>query len=238
LIALPAVCFCGCVIVNITSSNTVTGKGDPEKYEIKTGVFSGIIIEGYCNINYYPAPSDIITLEVQPNLREYYTVEVINGDLVVRNTKKINISSNKTFRPVLTVSTPVLNRLIVTGAGTFTAHDKITTDTLSFMIRGAGSGKAELDAEYFSAIVSGAGNLELSGKADIAELSISGTGTLNAFELETRDATVNLSGSGTVRMGVSENLHISASGAGSVEYKGTPGLSLNTSGAVRIRQVD
>jgi len=38
--------------------------------------------------------------------------------------------------------------------------------------------------------VSGAGSFELSGKADIAEIELSGTGELNAFSLQTREASV------------------------------------------------
>jgi len=61
---------------------------------------------------------------------------------------------------------------------------------------------------------------------------------LNAFSLQTREASVNLSGAGSIKINCSEKLNIEASGVGEVEYSGSPSLSLNLSGAVSIRKVN
>jgi len=235
-IAFAAACFTGCVVMNISDSSTVTGRGNPEKYEFQVGQYNGIKVDGFYNIHYHAAPSDIVTLEIQPNLLEYFVVEVRDGDLVVRSTRRINFGSRR--GPVLTVSTPVLNRLTIDGASTFTAHDKITSDSLTLVLRGAGSGTAELDVENLSANISGAGKIELSGRAATADLNLAGAGDLNALSLQTQDATINLSGAGSIRVNSSDSLSINANGAGSVLYRGSPRISQNTSGVVSIRQVN
>ena len=237
LCVLFVLCFSGCVVVSISYSTekAVSGKGSPGKYEIYTGEYSGIKVEGLCEIRYFAAPSNTVTLEIQPNLREYYVVEVQNGELIVRSTRKINYSSRS---PVLTVSTPVLNSLTIGGMCTFKTNDKIKGDAFNLDIRGAGDGNAEFDVNSLKASMAGAGSFEFSGKADIAEIDMSGTGKLNAISLQTREASVNLSGAGTIRINSSEKLSIKASGVGTVEYKGSPNLSLNTGGVVSIRQVD
>jgi len=229
-------CFTGCVITNFFDMNALTPKGDRQIYEFQTGEYSGIKIEGTSDVRYYSAPSSTVTLAVQPNLREYYTVEVINGELVLRAARRINSGSGK--NPVLTVSTPVLNRMIIEGSGNFTAYDKIKSNSLTLVIRGSGTGKAELDADNLSVDLSGAGKFELSGRADKAGLSLSGAGEINALQLQTREASVNLSGAGTVKVSCQEKLLINANGAGNVDYRGTPSLSLNTGGMVSIRQLD
>jgi hypothetical protein len=228
-------CFSGCVVVNFTDAGSVSGKGVPEKYDINVGEYNEIKIEGNCEIQYYAAPSNTVTLEVQPNLREYFVVKVENGELIIRITKRISYSNKP---PVLTVSTPTLNSLSIEGICTFNANDKIKADTFNLEINGAGSGKAELDVNCLKANMSGAGSFELSGKADNAEIELSGAGELKAFLLQIREASVDFSGAGAIRISCSEKLQIDASGAGTVEYRGSPSLSLNTSGPVSIRKAD
>jgi hypothetical protein len=234
LCILLVLCFSGCVVVNFTGTDAVSGKGTPQKYEIKVGEYNRIKVEGNCEIQYYVAPSNAVTLEIQPNLREYFVVEVKNGELSVSTTKRISYNSGKA--PVLTVSTPVLNSLTIAGICTFKANDKIKADTFNLEISGVGSGKAELDVNSLKASISSVGNFELYGKADNAEIILSGTGELNASSLQVRESSVKLSGAGTIRVYCSEKLSIEASGAGTVEYRGTPSLSINKGGVVNKKK--
>jgi len=236
LCTLLVLFFSGCVVVNYTDASAVSGKGTQEKYTINVGEYNGIKVEGLCEIQYYAAPSNTVTLEIQPNLREYFVVEVQNGVLIARTTKKISYNSGKS--PVLTVSTPTLNSLIITGACTFKTIDKINTDTFNLNISGAGEGKAELDVNRLIASMSGAGSFELSGKADNAEIKFGGAVELKAFSLQISEASVIFSGAGALDISCSEKLSIDASGAGSVKYKGSPILSLNTRGVVSVKKVN
>jgi hypothetical protein len=233
---LTAISLSGCIVANIWDHNTVAGEGNLELFEIKTAGFNGIKIRGFCDVKYYNAPSDKVTLEVQPNLREYFVVEVIDNVLVVNTTKRINASLGKT--PVLTVSVPVLNSLAIEGAGTFTAYDKITSDSFRLELSGAGSGNAELDVKNININLSGAGNFELSGRAESLDLLLTGAASLNALLLQTREAKIQLSGAGTVRVSCSDKLMVNASGAGKVEYRGNPSLSINNNGLVSVKRVD
>jgi len=230
----------GCVIIGFSDISSVTAKGDPENYEFNVGEYNAIKVETLCDIRYFNnsggASSNTVTLSVSPNTLEYYKVEVINGELVVRTTKRVNFRSDNS--PVLTVSTPVLTRLTIEGAGAFTAYDKITAPSLAFIIKGAGSGKAELEVESLYVELSGAGNMELSGKADTANLNLSGAGDLDALALRTNDAAINLSGAGKVSVNCSHNLRINANGMGTIEYRGSPSLILNKDGMVRITQLN
>ena len=226
----------GCVYVNLFDWETVTAGGVPETYEIKVGDYNAIRAEGLIEIHYYSAASDIVKFTVPPDVKKYYIVEVAGNELVVRSTRKVNYYGGIT--PVLTVSSPVLNRMTISGAGNFTTHDKIKGDSLSFILSGAGNGKAEMEVNNFYADISGVGHYDLSGKADSADLNLSGAGELNAFALQAREANVNLSGAGAIKVNCSGNLRINANGVGSVEYRGSPVLSLNRGGMVSIKQVN
>ncbi|MCL2721545.1 MAG: DUF2807 domain-containing protein [Treponema sp.] len=232
--ALTGLLFCGCVAANLFSFNSVTGTGNLETYEYSVGEYNRVLVEGFCEIHYYSAPSNTVTLAVQPNLHEYFVVEVVDRELIIKTTRSIN--PGKT--PVLTISVPELNSLFVSGACNFITHDKITSDSLTINFSGAGDNKAELDVQTLSVEISGAGKLNLSGSANTARFDLSGAGELNALSLETQNTTINLSGAGTIKISCSERLTINASGAGTIQYRGSPSISRNTSGIVSIRQVN
>jgi hypothetical protein len=80
--------------------------------------------------------------------------------------------------------------------------------------------------------------MELSGKADRADISMAGAGRMDALELQTRSASINLAGVGTVRISCSDDLSVVAGGVGTVEYRGSPALDLTRGGLVTIRQVN
>ena len=233
---LSTVFLTGCVMINFSpgSYGVVQGKGVPETYTYYVGDFTEIRVELLCDIEYYSAPSDAVTLEIQPNLKEYMVVEESGGVLTVRSTKNI-VWSGKA--PVLTVSIPVLNKLQITGAGNFTARDTITAEKLSIRTDGAGHLYAILDVDELSIRMNGASSFELSGRADSADFDLDGAGTVDALPLQTRNATVGLSGVGTVRLSCSENLRINADGMGRVEYRGSPSVDMNTDGLISVSKV-
>jgi len=233
---ISAVLLTGCVSINFSpgSLNGVRGKGDPVAYTYNVGDFTEIRVELFCDIEYYSAPSDVVTFEIQPNLHEYISVKESGGVLTVRSTKNI-IWSGKA--PVLTVSVPVLNKLNLSGAGTFTAHDTIVADSLSIRMDGAGQSFADLDVDMLFVRLGGAGRFELSGRADTADFDLDGAGTVDSLPLLTRNSTVSLSGVGTVRLSCSENLRVNASGMGRVEYRGSPSVDMHTDGLVSVSKV-
>ena len=234
-LAAAIVSLSGCVSL-IADFSAVTGRGDLQSYEIKTGEYSRIKVDGYCEVRYFASPSDSVTLEVQANLREYYVVEVVNNELVLRTTKNVNFGND--LIPVLTVSAPSLDRVAIEGAGNFTTYDKIEADTFDFIFSGAGESNAELDVNRLLVDISGAGSIEISGRADTAVLKFSGAGELEALPLKTREAEIDISGIGTVRISCSEKLTVNASGMGTVEYKGSPSIDISRGGMVSVKKID
>lgn len=240
LCALFALIFLtGCVTVNFSpfGAQSVSGRGSLETYTFNVGEITEVRVELYCNIVYHSAPSDTVTLQVQPNLMEYISVEESGGILTVRSSRNIT-SVNNVNVPVLTVSTPSLTRLSHAGAGNFTTVDTITADTFALYITGAANGTAKLDVKELSVNITGAGDLTLSGTADTAYISMAGAGKLEALLLETRVASISMAGAGSVKISCSEELSISAGGVGTVEYRGSPTVNTTRGGLITVRQVD
>ena len=237
LIALLTFTFApGCVSVSFYDNFTaIAGIGDPESYEINVGSFNKIRNTGYAKINYYHSDTQRVIFEVQPNLRDYFNIEVRNDELVIGLRERVRTSRHT---PELTVYLPSLTQVTIAGAGDFTAHDAITTDSFTLTVTGAANGVSEVNVSNLVLNMSGAGNFDISGYADYADIRLAGAGNIDGLGLMTREAILNLTGAGSVSIHASEKLDITASGVGTVEYRGTPTMNINRSGMVTVRNID
>ena len=99
-------------------------------------------------------------------------------------------------------------------------------------ISGSGSIRAVgIDADGFTAEISGSGSADLSGRADDVALSISGSGSYDASKLRCRNVKVAISGSGDATVNATERVRADISGSGSVYYSGTPSVEQHVSGS-------
>jgi hypothetical protein len=230
----------GCVSVNFSVNSigipgSVLGRGSMETFTFEVGEVKSLNISLFVDIEYSSTPSDVITLEIQPNLVEYISVDNISGRLVVSADRNINFSTGNI--PVLKIGSSSLEAVSMSGAASFTAMDTISGSSFNFELLGAGSVNAKLDVSTFTLNLAGAGKAELSGSADYASFTLSGAGTVNALDLQTKTTDINLAGVGTVRVSASEALNIIAGGVGTVEYKGNPTIDTSRGGLVSISNV-
>ena len=105
----------------------------------------------------------------------------------------------------------------------------------------SGSGNVEvvaLKSDIFECSISGSGNIEVEGEVQEVDFKISGSGEIQAEDLEADDAYVKISGSGDVRLQARESLEARVSGSGSIYYSGNPNsLSTNVSGSGHIKKI-
>jgi len=69
------------------------------------------------------------------------------------------------------------------------------------------------------------------------EFSVSGSGEVDALQCPAKTAEVHVSGSGTVRLNVSDALEAHISGSGDVWYEGSPSLDTHISGSGHVRKM-
>jgi hypothetical protein len=86
-------------------------------------------------------------------------------------------------------------------------------------------------ANTIETILSGAGTVTLSGEVTSQQVTLEGSGTVEAFDLTTDETSVLLTGQGTVSVRASEQLNVDLPGAGAVFYKGDPQLNVRVTGA-------
>jgi hypothetical protein len=98
-------------------------------------------------------------------------------------------------------------------------------------LSGSGTIVAETDSSSFDTTLSGAGTVTISGESTRHHVTLAGSGTVESFGLAAAEATVVLSGQGTVNVAADERLAVELSGAGAVFYQGDPELDIRITGA-------
>jgi len=128
--------------------------------------------------------------------------------------------------------------LSVSGSGKLVSENDLTANNLSLNVSGSGKIEISVDAEDMDISISGSGRIEVNGNSDRNDLDISGSGRFSGEDMKAISYDVEISGSGSARINVSEAIYTQISGSGSVYYKGNPQkVRSDVSGSGRVRKL-
>jgi len=195
MVILCAAAFAGCRDWGIMG---VRGNGKVTTAEREISNFSELELGGAYNVDVKIGGKPSITIIGEENIIKYIRTSV-EGDRLVIDTRK-NISPRKEIRIKITV--PNLEVLESSGACDVYIEN--------------------ISCDKFDCDLSGAGSVELNGKAEKTKIEISGAASLRAKNLKTRNLIVSLSGASSADVYASEYLDASVSGVGSITYYGDP----------------
>lgn len=82
----------------------------------------------------------------------------------------------------------------------------------------------------------GVGSMTIAGSVDVLELNLSGVGSFQGENFQTKQATVRNSGVGSAVVNVSQQLDATVSGVGSIEYIGSPQVRESGRGVGSIKK--
>jgi hypothetical protein len=215
----------------------ITGNGHITKQTRTPGNFKGVSLSGSMDVILTKGNSFSVVVEGDDNLLQY--IETIVKDDVLKigtNTPKLSWISTKNI--VIHVTLPTLDKTIVSGSGTLNSDDEFSSSgTFQASVSGSGSCKIAIKTQKLDARVSGSGNIRISGSADNSIIAISGSGNYRGLDLQTKDASITISGSGNVETSVNGNLDARISGSGGVKYKGNAAVQVKTSGSGRVSRI-
>lgn len=107
------------------------------------------------------------------------------------------------------------------SSGELTAPAPLHVDSARFLVSGAGSMKADVEAAgLFETEISGAGNMDLKGRFKRLDSRIKGSGTMTLAAAVAQDAALGISGSGAIdATGSAGSLKASISGSGGIRAR-------------------
>lgn len=201
-----------------SGGRTIEGNGIVVEEERSLGDFSAIEIEGNYILELEQGQPGL-TIQADSNLLSYIQTEVNRSTLVLKSTEDIKGSDGITIR----VRYPELEKLEVGGAGKVTNTGTMQARNLEVEVSGAAVVELELEVQRkLTMDLSGAASVTFQGSAQQLEAKLSGAGNLDAYEMQVRDASIELSGVGGAEVYVTDNLQAKVSGVGGIRYKGEP----------------
>jgi hypothetical protein len=218
-------------------SGRVAGSGQIETETRQISGVNGVSINYPADVTLVQGDDESIVIEADDNLLPQLRTEERDGILVVESNVRNWSERVRPTHPVkITITLANIEVIDMSSAADVTMA-RLETSTLSVDVSGAGNVTIDdLTTEEFTADLSGAGDMEISGSATTVGLSISGAGNFEGEDFQTQTATIAISGFGDASIRVSDELTVEISGAGSVDYYGSPMVHQDVSGLGDVNQ--
>lgn len=169
-----------------------------------SGGFDAIILQ--------EGSSESVSLDVSGIDADKIITEV-KGNTLEIGMKKGNY---KSFKARITVTYRNLHRIANSGSSDIEATSVLKGDKFEIASSGSGDFKGAFDVKDLNIAISGSSDMALKGKADNQAIKISGSGDILASDLKGSQASVAISGSGDVKLGVDGPVRTAVSGSGRV----------------------
>ncbi|RIV18468.1 DUF2807 domain-containing protein [Fibrisoma montanum] len=160
-------------------------------------------------------------------------VAVRNGTLTAQYD---NYRRNRRHDMFITITMPTLRAVSFSGASRSTISGFPNVNSLDINLTGASKADVAVTATRLTTSLSGASALTVNGSSGVLIGDVSGASKLNAYDLLTDAAELEVSGASNAQIRVKEALTVTASGASKVRYRGTPRVNSKVSGASSVEQ--
>lgn len=215
-----SICLLGiCLLVNACGDRVhERGSGTINQETRNVGAFFNIDVEGEYEIILQEGSNPLIAVETDENLHQYVETVVDDRTLRIRNIEKIEPSEQT--RLIITYQS--LESIRLGGAAKLSNQGTLKAENLHVRVDGAGVVDLSLEADEIEVRLGGAGLVSLRGNVNTQRLVLSGAGNLSAFELQSKNCNIELSGFGSAQIFVTDELEADLSGVGSIRFKGDP----------------
>ncbi|PKQ63574.1 hypothetical protein BZG02_09400 [Labilibaculum filiforme] len=203
----------------------IKGNGNVQSENREVPAFETIKVNGAFTIILSQNDDYSLKVVADENLMEIIKT-IVKGDVLYISTEK-SIYKSKELK--LYIGFKHLSGLKANGAISLKSDQMLRFDELDIEINGASSANLELTANQLRIDNSGASTVTLAGKCDEFSIDISGAGSVSAYDLIVKKGSIDISGVGSGKICVEENLRVSISGIGSVKYKGNPKITSDIS---------
>ncbi len=206
-------------------------EGNETHREVPVSPFTSVEFHGMFEVHLQPGDAPALRLEGPAWQLEELDITQTEGRLLIRENDALQKQERRDVDIYLTY-TPLLEEILLNGAGAFSADTPIRVDRLNLRIKGVYHVNLPVEAtEEVSIEQKGVGHVELRGRAPRVIIHAEGVGGVDAAELKAREAVVTAKGIGDVSVHADEALTISAFGLGKVTYTGNPAkLDIRQSG--------
>ncbi|WP_107039316.1 head GIN domain-containing protein [Brumimicrobium mesophilum] len=225
-------------ILTFTScSNYDSGPNISKTFPISE--FSNLELEVVGEVYFEQADSFYMHVTGGSNLIEDLKISNDDDELTIELKNKDNYSGKKNDLTIR-VGSPHLSLVDFNSVGTFFMENNFKGNQLTIENNGVGEIKInEIHVTSMNLISKGVGKVEVKGTAVNTFINSEGVGEIDSKDLKSKNTTVKCEGVGSISVHASENIDISLSGIGNLEYYGNPKeINTNISGLGKAKNMD
>lgn len=230
LLLIPALllCFSASLTAQKWWNSGIDGEGATVEQTLDVRSFEGIKLTMNADVYLTKGSSQSVRISAQQNIIDLIKTDVEDG--VWRISPEENIDDHSQIKIYITAAS--LNYVGLSGSGDIRTEGLFTgNDQVKLAVSGSGDISFNTTAQTVEAAVSGSGDIELEGSARSLTVRISGSGDIDAYNFETTNCEVKVSGSGGAKVHADSNLDVRVSGSGDVYYRGNPNVNSRISGS-------
>lgn len=219
IMVLAALTIVGCSdnkkpIENASSKQFITRKVEKPSY------FNKVVVDGVVDVSFRQNVTPAVSIKGRRNVALNVVARIDGETLMIGLSTKDLLRFDRSEKAQVYISSPDLIGVVMKGAGSFTSHGEVDTDTLNVQLLGAG------DIEFESVIcdkadfnIRGAGNIDVDKLTSQAtEISLLGVGKAEIDFVNSGDVSCILKGVGNIELeGDVRSLQTSKQGTGKID---------------------
>ncbi len=202
------------------SCRSLTGSGNIISQVRHPGQVEGIKLSGSIDVEVIQGSESKVEVEADDNVMPFVVTIAEDGLL------NVYLQHNRSYHNIhakVYVTTPAVDRLMVTGSGTISSSGVLKdNEQIDCRIAGSGDINAEVDAPAIMANITGSGAVKLRGRTRDLNCTITGSGDIRCRDLLSENTEVRITGSGAAHVYASVNLSSKITGSGDVYFSGKP----------------
>ncbi|WP_299048915.1 head GIN domain-containing protein [uncultured Polaribacter sp.] len=202
------------------NNKKIKGNGNLITVNRTTLDYNNIEVAGSFHVFLVKGKEGKITIEGEENIIEYLETEVSGSTLQIKFEKGVNAQTTKKL--IITVPFQSLEKVSLGGSGKIKSTAVIKASYFKTNLAGSGDIALKVDAEEVASSIAGSGNISLEGNTKHLVCAIAGSGDVKAYDLKTKELSVKITGSGSIKTHVTSMIKAKIVGSGSVYYKGNP----------------
>jgi hypothetical protein len=202
----------------------IDGNGNRSVEDRPERDFTGVEARGSLDVKVQRGDVFSVVVSIDSNLQPFVVTRVDGGTLIVDVNEPIG---DTVSGPHVIVTMPVLRATALSGSGALSAETFSQDQPVGLILEGSGNLLFSGDVPALTGRLIGSGDIRLHGTTGAVDLTLEGSGNLNAKDMSATTGDISLDGSGDLAATVTGSMRIRLSGSGDIDLFG--GGSLETS---------
>ncbi len=211
-----------CVLLLAACTTTIRGSGQILERDIQVKPFHKLVVNADYEVTIKPGSKPSLHFKFDNNLADAIDIDETDGTLILKLDSGINVEG-ASLQAI--VETPTLTGLELNSNASVTIDSPLQSPKLDIDVNGGGRVSGPISVTTLGVSTTGSPQIELTGTAQTANIDAIGSGDFKLSGLAIEALAINLSGSVSAAVNVTQAMSVSIKGTSDLTYSGSPQIT-------------